>query len=107
MAAGGRTDHVGPRVGKTHLQPPPTHSPAIKPLHQPASPFDAVFDFMCKKVFDSVDANRNGVIEQSEVEVAILSLYNQVRKKRCGGKASALASYAFFATRRGLEVWGG
>lgn len=59
-------------------------SPSVPPPLQPATPFDAVFDFMCNKVFDAVDANGNGVIEQTEVEVAIMSLYNQVNKRLPG-----------------------
>lgn len=46
--------------------------------------FSWLFRWMCKRVFDRVDYNKNGRIEALEVEVAILQLYNQINKRLPG-----------------------
>ena len=51
--------------------PPPTHTHT----HMHSLP---------SQVFDIVDANHNGTIEDIEVEVAILQLYNRVNKRLPG-----------------------
>ncbi|KAI8466863.1 MAG: hypothetical protein J3K34DRAFT_432258 [Monoraphidium minutum] len=46
--------------------------------------FNYLWSWMCKRVFNKVDYNNNGVIEPLEVEVAILTLYNIVNKRLPG-----------------------
>ena len=72
---------------------------------QPATPFDAVFDLMINKVFSIVDVNGNGVIEDTEVEVVVMSLYNQVNKRLPGwqdppSRAQIRKALAAFDTNR-------
>lgn len=46
--------------------------------------FDYLYSWMCRRVFDKVDYNKNGLIEPLEVEVAVLNLYNIVNKRLPG-----------------------
>eukprot|EP00877_Chromochloris_zofingiensis_P011848 jgi/Chrzof1/6917/Cz02g03100.t1 len=46
--------------------------------------FDFLYAWMCRRVFNKVDYNKNGQIEPLEVEVAVLQLYNIVNKRLPG-----------------------
>jgi len=39
-----------------------------------------ILTFLAGAIFDKVDYNKNGVIEDVEVEVAILQLYHQINR---------------------------
>ena len=93
-----RARALSPSTLSLLLPPPPAISPHLPvPSSHRQGVSSPILGFLATAIFDKVDYNKNGVIEDVEVEVAVLKLYHQVKcvlrgRKRKGGGGGESAS---------------